>query len=77
MTAQNASDHFDKAYEKSGTCTVVLSKGDTGEGVTNEFRELIEPANVEVAQKISQDYKCIYTVNILQFINVTVYILYI
>lgn len=31
--------------------TVVLSKGDTGEGVIDEFRELIGPADVDVAKQ--------------------------
>ena len=36
----------------SGPCmTVVLSKGDTGEGVIDEFRELLGPADVEVAKQ--------------------------
>ena len=31
--------------------TVVLNKGDTSEGVIDEFRELLAPANVEVAKQ--------------------------
>ena len=31
--------------------TVVLSKGDTGEGVIDEFREIIGPADVDVAKQ--------------------------
>lgn len=39
-------------YQYSGPCmTVVLSKGDTGEGVINEFRELIGPADVDMAKQ--------------------------
>lgn len=36
----------------SGPCmTLVLSKGDTGEGVIDEFRELLGPADVDVAKQ--------------------------
>ena len=31
--------------------TVVLSKGDTGEGVIDEFREIIGPADVDLAKQ--------------------------
>jgi len=31
--------------------TLVLSKGDTGEGVIDEFRELIGPADVDLAKQ--------------------------
>ena len=31
--------------------TVVLSKGDTGEGVIDEFRDIIGPADVDVAKQ--------------------------
>lgn len=31
--------------------TLVLSKGDTGEGVVDEFRELIGPADVDLAKQ--------------------------
>ena len=39
-------------YHYSGPCmTVVLSKGETGEGVINDFRELLGPADVDVAKQ--------------------------
>lgn len=31
--------------------TVVLSKGDTGEGVVDEFRQLLGPADVDAAKQ--------------------------
>lgn len=35
--------------------TLVLSKGDTGEGVIDEFRELMGPADVELAKQDAPD----------------------
>ena len=39
-------------FISSGPCmTLVLSKGDTGEGVVDQFRELMGPADVDVAKQ--------------------------
>lgn len=40
----------------SGPCmTLVLTKGDTGEGVVDEIRELIGPTDVEQAKENAPD----------------------
>ena len=39
-------------YDASGPCmTLVLSKGETGEGVIDDFRQLIGPADVDTAKQ--------------------------
>lgn len=52
------SEHFEELIEfmSSGPCmTLVLSKGDTGEGVVEELRELIGPTDTELAKQAAPD----------------------
>jgi len=43
---------IDNNVISSGPCmTLVLSKGDTGEGVVDQFRELMGPADVDIAKQ--------------------------
>lgn len=52
------SDHFEELVEFmcSGPCmTLVLTKGDTGEGVVEEIRDLIGPKDVEQAKELAPE----------------------
>ncbi|XP_071942611.1 thioredoxin domain-containing protein 3 homolog isoform X8 [Antedon mediterranea] len=55
---QAGEDHFEDlvAFMASGpSCIMVLTKGDTGEGVVEEVREVIGPKDVEVAKTEAPD----------------------
>ena len=44
------------SFAGSGPCmTLVLTKGDTGEGVVEEIRDLIGPPDVELAKQEAPD----------------------